>query len=235
MSYRPNIGIYFSSCLFILIALIPIVHAKEKNNVFSCVIWDDLEFKEVYYKKGKEMVLLEFKNGRRSIFYPMDSDGKFELFTKVPALSNDGEEELKLIGKTTYQPGSKRMLFMIVKGGAKSKLPLAIRGIDDSLETFPTGTFRFANFTNTRMKVSFGNVVKNLRPREIEVYKFIMPKNGGLMSMIVSDNKGKPVFGRRLFGQPRDRSLVLITPSPTLKGQLSIKILSEIVVEKTEE
>lgn len=225
MIYRFDFRTCGKLFLFLILSVIPLVHGKEEKSSFSCVTWDDMGFENILYRKGKKTMPLELRNGRRSELYPLNSEGTFELYIREATANG----ELKLIGRTTFQPGARRMLFLIAKAGPKSELPLAIRGIDDSLSTFPPGTFRFANFTKQSLKVAFGNVVEDLRPAQIQVYQARMAPNGGLMSLIVMDTTGKPIFARRLFGQPRDRSMVFITPSQTSPGELSIRILPEIV------
>ncbi|MEP2775548.1 MAG: hypothetical protein ABJQ29_03745 [Luteolibacter sp.] len=219
----------------LVFSVLSIAHlqAKEGASKFSCVSWDNLPFTEILYRNGTETIPLEIGQGRRAQHYPLGSDGSFELYVREQ--SSEGKEELRLIGKAAFQPGAKQMLFLIGLADPKSKLPLVLIGVDDSLSTFPAGSFRFANFTNQPLKVAFGNVAETLRPAQIEVYKAKMAPDGGLMSLIVMDSKGKPIFARRLFGQPRDRSMVFITPPQTPEGGLSIRILPEIVPEKPDE
>jgi len=217
----------FLTCLCLSILSGIDAYAQEKRAVFSCITWGDLPYSEVFYRDGENFTQLEFVSGHRSESYPLNAKGVLELYTYEEV--DGGEKKMKLIGKTAVSPVSRRTLFMIGKSGAKSKLPLSIRGVDDSFGIFPAGSFRFANFSRSTLKVSFGRVNKTLGPGEIKVYKAKMAPNGGLMSLIVSDNKGKPVFARRLFGQPRDRSMVFIAPSTEKQNMLSIRILPQIV------
>jgi len=206
------------------------LHAQEKGNSFTCVTWDTLDYPEIFYRKGKEFIPLELKKGRRSEQYPLDPKGGFQLY--IPKESPDGKSEMELIGQSSYAASTKRTLFLIAKVKPGSELPLAIKGIEDSLATFPPGSFRCANFTREPFLISLGDVSKVLKPKDIEVYKAKMGPKGGLLSLLVKNKQGETIFGRRLFGQPRDRSFVFITPSQTCKSGIKAWILPEIIPVK---
>ncbi|MCP5538168.1 MAG: hypothetical protein H7A51_18290 [Akkermansiaceae bacterium] len=207
------------------------VKAAENDPTFSCVSWGKLPYTDIYFSNGGEMERIEMTPGRRSELYSMQRSETFAVYIKKD--KPNGKPGWQLVGKTTFPQNAKRMLFLIAKGAPKGNkkegLPLSVLGIEDSLDTFPAGTFCFANFTRTVLNVSFGDVSERLSPREIRVFNAKMADKGGLMSLVIRDKKGTPVFARRLFGQPRSRELVFIVSPKKAEGKLKTIIIAEIV------
>jgi len=193
---------------------------REQGMPFTCLQWGKLPYEEIFYRNGSEAIPLELYDGRRSQTYFLNVQGVLELYLKPGADGSDNLEPV-LVGRTTYDPANKRMLFILKAAPEGSNLPIGILPIEDSVETFPAGTFRFANFSPEPLTVEIGDTKDRLTPNSIEVFRPKTSPKGGLISMIVYDATGKTVFGRRIFGQPRDRKMVIFTNS----GQLGCRFL----------
>lgn len=194
---------------------------------FSCLVWDSLATPEIFYRDGKSYFPLTFSPGNRSQLYPLKESMDLELYVKE--VGEDGVATYKLVGKAPLVGGTRRMLFIIDPAPEAADLPLVIFGFDDSLDVFPPGTFRFANFTAALLQVKFGGQTTKLPARELSVVKSNAPKNGGFLPFVIGDASGKVVFETRLFGQPSGRDMVFIGPPAKPGGPPRVKFLTQII------
>jgi hypothetical protein len=101
--------------------------------------------------------------------------------------------------------------------------------MDDALDNFPPGTFKFLNFSKSALQVKFGDKITQLPAGEMSVVKSNVPKLGGFVPFIISDARGKIIFETRLFGQPTGREIVFIGPPAKPAGLPRVKFLTEII------
>lgn len=194
---------------------------------FSCLIWDPLPFPEIFYFDGKSHLPLELFPGNRSKLYPLQETTALGLYVKET--SDDGAETYKLIGQSPLLAGTRRMLFVIESAEQSAGLPLTIFGMDDALDSFPPGTFKFLNFSKSALQVNFGSQITQLPAGEIRVVKSNAPKLGGFIPFVVGDARGKIVFETRLFGQPTGREIVFIGPPAKPGGPPRLKFVTQII------
>lgn len=198
------------------------------DNEFTCIMWGKAPEADLFFEDGKDFSSLEFVPKRRSEVYKVKGTKTFALYNQEEG--EDGKSEWKLVGKTSWPEGAKRMLFIIVKIPDSNGLPLSIMGVNDSEAAFPPGSFQFANFTNTPFKVKFGDISEILKPKDIKLFKVKMRATGGVTSLNIKNKKGATVFGRRMLVQARSRELVFISPSA--KGGVQTMIVPQIIQEK---
>lgn len=212
-------------CLFLLVTLS--VSAKTE---FSCMLWENQPYSEIFYKNGQEYVPLELVSDRRSKIYEIANVEFFELY--VYETNPEGEQEVKLVGKSVIPPKADRVLFVLSYRPERAGLPIAVIGMNDSLDVFPAGSFRIVNFTSEELSVSVGEKSEKLEPRKLKVLKPDIPENGGLVSLVVNNQEGRPVFGRRLFGQSRSRQMVFVLVDKDAKRGVRAKLLPDILPEE---
>ena len=204
----------------------------EAKTQFSCMLWESQPYPEVFYLDGQKMLPLELISDRRSELYELKNAVEtFELYISQSLPS--GESEMKLVGTATIPPKVKRMLFIIKHTPTNQELPLSMLAVNDSLDVFPAGTFRLINFTNEKLSVSVGDDAQEMRPRQIRLLQPEIPEKGGLVSLVISNSEGEPVFGRRLFGQSRARQMVFVVAEEGAKGGVRAKLVPDIVTEKS--
>jgi hypothetical protein len=195
---------------------------------FSCVAWENLPFPELYYREGKVMLPIKLAPGNRSEIYRLQGETALELY--VLKTDSQGEPNYEIVGRGTLLPETKRMLFLLSETKATNGLPLALFGLDDSLKTFPPGTFRFINFTPYNLKAVFGGSTTTLPPKEVQVVKSNISQSGGFLPFLVSNNAGDTVFETRLYAQPTGREMVFITPvSDRQASRVAVKFISQII------
>ncbi len=216
---------------FILCPLMLSAQADKKavKSQFSCVSWDKLSMKELFFRDGKKFTPLRVRAKNRSELYPLGKNQALELYVK---LEDGEEEEYSLVGKASIPENSGRVLFFIteVKSPKNSRgLPLSISGIDDSLKTFPPGSFRFMNNTSVPLTVIFDKQKKNIPPRKMSVIKFNSPSGGGLIPFYIRGPKGEDLYENRLFGKPTGRDMIFIGAPSRRGGRLNILLLPQIV------
>lgn len=216
----------------ILWALCPVVAlaqpADEKSGVqFSCVVWKDLPYPALFFRQGTEFLPLTLLPRQRSQMYSLQGQEALELYIAKDQAS--GKPTHELVGRAALPQQAKQMLFMIQESANGGKLPLTVFGMDDSLDAFPVGSFRFLNFTNLPLQVEFGGATNKLSPQAIQVVQPEIPKLGGFLPFMIKDSEGRIGFQTRLFGQPMGRKMVLIVP-PTKAGEkLAVLFLPQII------
>jgi hypothetical protein len=200
---------------------------KATSLKFSCVVWEPLSISPIYYRDGKSYLPLEFYPGIRSKLYPLKEGDGLELYKD--AVGPDGKPTYELVGKAPLVAGARQILFLVDPVPNASGLPLRLYGMNDALDIFPPGTFRFFNFSPTTLRVKFGGQVNQLPAGESTVVKSNVPKLGGFTPFLVGDATGKIIFGTRLFSQPTGREIVFISPPAKPDGLARVKFITEIV------
>jgi hypothetical protein len=194
---------------------------------FSCAVWEPLPISPIYYRDGKSYLSLEFSPGSRSKLYPLKVGNALELYKKVTA--EDGEITYQLVGKAPWIAGARRMLFLVDPVANASRLPLKLFGVNDALDVFPPGTFRFFNFSNTTLEVKFGGQVSQLTKGESTVVKSNVSDQGGLLPILMADTNNRIIFENRLFAQPDFREMVFIGNPATPNGTPKVKFLTQVI------
>lgn len=223
--------LYTAVCLLLLASLSSSVQAQSQNaksgREFSLIAWGELPYDSVYYRKGSTMNEMEIKVGRRSEPYSMPSDGKLEMF--ITEKDAEGKETYKMVGRASIMENAKKMLFVVFPNKKDSDLPISMFGINDSLDVFPAGSFRFMNFTSVPMEGSFNGSVFRLKPWKTTVVKSKKRSGGSFLPFYIRTMKGEMLYETRLLGQPSGREVVFIMPPSNSSGRINIKFLPQTV------
>lgn len=230
------------------LAILPLAHpgalqAGEKESAdphtveFSCVAWENLPFPELFYREGKEYLPIKPSAGQRSPAYNLRDAHALELFVRKEKAAAGGKsassESYELAGLAPLLEGAIRMLFLIEPTSESDKnsngLPLQLRGMDDSLETFPAGSFRFINLTPDLLRIEFGGATHDLPEGEAKVLTADLSATGGFLPIIIRNEEGRTVLENRLFGQRTGRELVIISPPDEGRKGLKVKFLSDVI------
>ena len=201
---------------------------KEKAPVkFSCLYWEGLPSEDLYYREKKTFHKLTFKKASRSKHLDLRGMDFFELYRKVEKLE-EGEPPYQLLAKAKI-PESKQVLFLVTPFKRESARYYRVFTMDDSLKAFPRGAFRFANFYKQMLFVKCGKTVKKILPNQLTVVSSINQPNGGFVPFLIADDKGKKIFGTRIFGQPAGRELVFISPPEQTGAVPRVKFVSQLL------
>lgn len=229
---KMNLTLSIKLTLLFLLASPSFIQAQQQAGSvqFSCVIWKNLSFSEVFYRQGKEYIPLKLSVGNRSKLYTLKGASALELYILIPAeKSESGKAEYQLVAQSIFPEGIKRILYFITENNTSSNLPLKLSGVDDSLLTFPRGAFRFVNLTNVPLVVSFGDEVNEISPQKMTLVKSRVSKGGGLIPFIVKDTKGRNVYENRFFAQETGRDMVFILPPTNPGGRVIVKLLPQLI------
>jgi hypothetical protein len=191
------------------------------------MVWEPLPIAAVFYRDGKSYLPLEFFPGNRSKPYPLKEGDALELYEK--AAGADGATTYKLVGKAPLVANTRRMLFLIDPTPSATGLPLRLFGVNDALDVFPPGTFRFINFSTAALQVKFGGQTSKLPAGKMCVVKSNVSEKGGFLPFFIGDATGEVVFETRLFSQPTGRDMVFIGAPATPGGRYLVKFLTEII------
>ena len=208
------------------------LRAQSGKMQFSCISWSKLPYEKVYYADGKKMLPLQVAVGRRSELQSISNAQSLKLF--ISNENAEGKMEYKQVAEAALIASSKRMLFIVGKARDEATFPISLYGLDDSLASFPPGSFRFLNFTPLPLEVTFNGKSSRVKPKAVTLIKSRVAKGGGFLPFTVKLLDGRELFETRLYSQQRGREMVLIGPPPKGQKNLKIKFLSEVIpVPKT--
>jgi hypothetical protein len=221
-----------ATAALILWAIFPAMADAQASDVsssmkFSCVVWKDLPYPVILYRQKDQFLPLTLPARQRSETYPLEGQAALELY--ILKDQPNGKPGHELVGKAALPKGSRIFLFMIQEAPDGAELPLRIFGMDDSLDAFPAGSFRFLNFTKLPLQVDLGGATDQLPPEAVKVARPAIPELGGFLPFVIRDAAGNTGFQTRLFGQPRGRKMVMIVPPVKQAEKLSVLFVPQIV------
>jgi hypothetical protein len=195
---------------------------------FTCVASQMPENEPVFYRQGKQVAPLEFRNLRRSAVYKLEPTTRFDLVGVKKG--EDGASVYHLLGSAPLPADWKKILFLIepAVAGQENAPPFEIVPLNDSLEEFPAGSFRFLNTTRESLRIRCDREERMLPPGQTTVIK-LPGKEEGFFPVTIFGPNNKQLFGSRLFWEPAVRELVVILPpTPENPQKLRFRFLSEI-------
>ncbi|MEI8036941.1 MAG: hypothetical protein WCJ14_01000 [Verrucomicrobiota bacterium] len=221
------------------LAIPPALNAKSEDSghskaiEFTCAAWEKLPYPELYYLHGKQYLQLELSAGQRSKVYPLKGVEALELFIrKVSAAGSgisDAAPEYERVAMAPLLKGVKRMLFLIEASKDSKGMPLQLLGMDDTLETFPAGSFRFINQTPHLLRIEFAGVTRDLPQGALKVVTPDLPEAGGFLPAIIQNEDGRKILENRFFAQRTGRELIIISPPAAGRTELVMKFLSDTI------
>lgn len=232
-----NLAVFFAACVLLLDCSLLAQQANEGKGdpgrksglVFSCVALGEIPDEALFYRDGENYMPLELFPGTRSAPMPLRNPGVFSLFVAEEA---DEKTTYREVGRSSLIPGTRKLLFLLDEVSGTSELKLRIVAIDDSLDAFPAGSFRFFNLTSMRLQVKLAGQVSGIDAGKEEVVRSHVDENGAFVPFLIGDPKGKVIFETRLFGQPTGREMVFIG-KPAKPGEMpKVKFLTQIIPRK---
>lgn len=217
--------------LLILFTLSPLsasaqTQDEDLNKKFSLAVLEKLAYDEIYFRYGSDFIPLKLYIGARSHLYDLKEIEALELY--IPNIKEDAEIPYTLVGKSSFIKSSQQTLFLITNSKKKnSKFPLSLMALDDSLEAFPRGSFRFINFTSLSLKVLLNDRASSIQPNQITNISSRVDESGGLIPFVIGDSKNNILYKNRLFARTNNRKIVLITPPKKSNLKVDISIISE--------
>jgi hypothetical protein len=200
---------------------------------FSCAAWENLPYPELLYRHGDEYLPLVLSPGQRSKVYPLKGVETLELFIRNKKATGSGKSdaspEYERVAMAPLLNGVKKMLFLIEAKRDSNGLPLQLFGMDDSLETFPAGSFRFLNQTPNLLRIDLAGVTHELPQVTLKVVTPELPEAGGFLPAIIKNEEGRNVLENRFFAQRSGRELVIISPPAEGRTELVMKFLSDTI------
>ncbi|MEI8039126.1 MAG: hypothetical protein WCJ14_12120 [Verrucomicrobiota bacterium] len=198
---------------------------------FSCAVWENLPFPELFYRHGTEYLPVELTAGQRSKVHPLKGVETLELFIRkaqaADATAPSAARNYNRVGMAPMLKGVKRMLFLIEAKQDSTGMPLQLLGMDDTLEAFPAGSFRFLNQTPNPLRILCAGATHELPPGALQVVTPELPKAGGFLPVIIKNEDDRKLLENRFFAQPTGRELIIIRPPAEGRTELVMKFLSD--------
>lgn len=220
--------------LILLIALyIPLfsqvfaAQADSSSLEFTCITWGEFPVEELYYKDGKSYEPIKFRNGKRSQGHSLKEAEVFELY--VPEVNDVGKSYYKLVGAKPLVTQSQQLLFIIMPAEVQSRLPLRIISLDDSLEGFPLGSFQFANYTDSGLRIKVRDEVTELESGQTGVAYAQSTEDEGMVPVTFTTFGGELLHFTRFYAHARSRELILIRKPKSSRKALEFKFIPQNV------
>ena len=208
---------------------------KKKGVQFSCMLWEGPLPQKIYYQDGEDYREVVPYTSSRSLPHWLEKSKEFRLFTMSQLEAKDGKEQepvYTLVGQSKLLSGISPILFLLIPSQGDEDFKIRIIALDDSLEGFPAGSFRFANFSTADLMVKFAGAVKKIPAREMTIMKSKIGKNGGMVPFLIGNENGEKVFETRLFAQASGREIVFIGPPKKEGGLPSVRFLPQLLPQK---
>jgi hypothetical protein len=194
---------------------------------FSCVALSKFKSPPLFYFVSGEYKPLQVPVGAHSPEYKLSNAAVLKLY--VERKDEQGDVSYVQCAEAPLMMDCKRMLFIVSRTKDKSPWPLQLLGMDDSLETFPTGSFRFMNATRVPLEVSINGKRDKIAPRAIAIIAPDVSETGGFYPFTIDGPDGSRFYETKLYGQFHGRETVLIGPPAHDPKRLTIKFLSQVI------
>ena len=201
--------------------------APRSTYKISCLYWEGKPSEVLYFREGESFRPLEFKQAQRSKEFALQGTAQFELYRKVPQ-PEPGKLPYELLSQCTI-PNAADILFVVIPYERKGALLYHVHAMDDTLQSFPRGSFRFVNYTTDGIQVKCGEKIQQIAPLGLWSLASIDSPTGGFVPFILGDSDGAIIYGTRIFGQPSGRELVFIIPPTKEGGTPRVKFISQLV------
>lgn len=229
---------------------------------FSCLHWDEIPEEKLYYREGEHYHLIKFRHGARSELKVLEGMSDFELYGEREN-PQQGEMPYVLLGKVLIPADVRDVLFYIIPDQGEDRTVYQIITMDDSLEAFPRGVFRFVNLSGRELSVEFSGQTRHFAIGQIVEMPYKIMDGGGtfvpcVIRAAVKDEAApteneqngeqgedeakklpepeKILFGTRLFGQPNGREIVVMRPSPVEgSDRLKLKFYNQLIARQLPE
>lgn len=192
---------------------------------FTAMLWKDLPIDKLYYKEGAEYLPISLNTRKRSKEYPLADRQTFELFT--PAVDENGQEFFRVVASQALTDVSRKMFFLIVPVPKPSGLPLAVIALDDTLNNFPPGSFRFFNFTKSRLLIKVKENFKPVASGQSVLIPTEGAADGGLIPVAIGGNDGDLLHFTRMTAHPRSRKMIFIAQSENPKRKFKFRFVPQ--------
>lgn len=161
---------------YILLLLIPVLHAAGLE--FTAIEYGASNSSEpIFYHDGKEYKEIKLRNQRRSLTCraELGEDRVLRMFSKNPSQEPNAIPYL-VIGSVTVDSGYERVLLLINRIGNDGANQLRLRLIEESVASFPRGSYRFINLSGRKIGILFGEEKVLIEDDEMKTLK-ANPKN----------------------------------------------------------
>ena len=219
---------------FLLCGYVGAQDQKKKGIQFSCMLWSGPLPEKIYYQDGEDYREVIPFTSSRSLPHQLEKSTQFRLFTMSEVDGEDEEPVYTLVGQTALLPGVQRILFILfpTEDDASKALEIRIMALDDTLNGFPPGSFRFVNFSGSDLLVKFAGIIKKIPTQQITLMQSKIGKLGGLVPFMLGDNEGQKIFETRLFAQPNGREIVFIGKPKEVGGLPKVRFLPQLLPQK---
>jgi hypothetical protein len=189
---------------------------------FACAIWEPLPF-EVFYFDGIDYQPIELRPRQRSKNYDLPAgQSSFQLFREQT--DEAGEIIYQLAGAASIPELAKVTLFML-SFAPEAEIPIRMFGIDDSVEAFPAGSFRFLNVSERVLLVRINGEKVEVGPREMKLASPEIPELSGFIPFYIADKANQKIlYQTKLYAEPRGRSMAFIVIENDERGGDRVRI-----------
>lgn len=200
------------------------------NFEFSCVAFEELPF-DLYYKSEDAYEKIAMRPKQRSRLYKLKTAAEIVPFY-TQETDEDGKIAYRVVGQAKIITTAERMLFFLSPVEIENQLPIKAVGVDDSLDAFPVGSFRFVNMTRRSLRAVIDDANVLIAPGTMRIIDPEIPEAGGFVPFYIGDELDQKILLKTLlYSQPRGREMLFITIDSAEQGsdRIQVQYLSETV------
>ena len=202
-------------CAGLLIFISAAAQNDAPSNVkvrFRVLGWDDSPV-DLNYAKGKNDVSLVISQGSRSLFYDYSGPSVIDFYRIKTG--EDGKPVKEIAAQFDVKDAGPWPLVILAMNKTKpgSYYTMVLK---DDLESFPAGSYRFANFTALPVVGSLGSETFNLASKAINLIAAQPQSDSTTLFVSLRAQKGPamvPIYTNNWRYQTTLRTLVFILPS----------------------
>lgn len=205
----------------------PVEEPLSEELQFSCIFWEGKPSEDLYYRDGETFHLLKFRTAKRSRSFDLNRSEFFELYRKAVA-PVEGMPPYDLLSRSRI-PTTEQVLFVVIPLERDGRIQYRIISMDDSVQAFPPGTFRFVNFSSEDLLIKCGEEIEKVLARNMCVIRPDDATDARFVPFHIGNSQGKELYGTRIYGQPSGRELIFIIPPAKEGGIPRLKFISQLM------
>ncbi|GHC05036.1 hypothetical protein [Cerasicoccus arenae] len=194
------------------------------ETTFSCVSWGKPIKDTLYVRSDGEMIPLRVHSMRRSSEVDYHGSNPIVFFRK----GKDGQEQdaYQPVAQVQLDGSIKKPLFFFAGEGGNYKIVT----LEDSFDKYPTGSYRFYNFTERDLIAKMGDEILQLPPKKTAYLP--QPFTGTIeypIAFVVREPGGiRPLYTNMWTHVGRFRYLIFVSDSDSRDtGSMKFRILSD--------
>lgn len=211
----------------------PSLRAQEQEPItvsFSCLAWDKVDTRGLRYLRNNQTEALRISSAYRTGPYSYTGPNPIVFFREIPG--PEGTVIRQPVGRAEIPPGQRSVLLLFIRNnepeGSGNEYNILV--LDDSLTSFPKGSYRVFNLSEHEIGCIFGDQKFTVASQQYKTVSLGAENEVDVRIHFSSriDGQWVPSVNTRWLYQDSARSLVFVTQDGSVRNpQLKIKSITQ--------